>query len=91
MEAYGGEEGLDLYRRKGVDLVITDVFMPEINGLEVIKELRRDYTDAKIIAIAARGKEALDMAEEAGADRVLSKPFGKQDLSNTVDELLKES
>ena len=52
-EAPDGDEGVRLYQAERPDLLITDVFMPGRNGLEVIKELREEDPDAKIIAIAA--------------------------------------
>ena len=50
--AADGEEGVHLFRTAPADLVITDLFMPNLEGLDVIKELRRDFPEAKIIAIS---------------------------------------
>jgi DNA-binding NarL/FixJ family response regulator len=72
--------------------VITDLIMPEQEGLETITALRRDYPGLKIIAISGGGRigpEAyLPAARELGADRVFSKPFDVQELAETVRELL---
>ena len=49
VEAVNGREGLELYRRKPADLVITDILMPELNGLDMLLELTREFLHAKVI------------------------------------------
>ena len=92
VEAADGREGARLQRQHGADLVITDLIMPEQEGLETITALRRDYPGLKIIAISGGGRigpEAyLPAARELGADRVFSKPFDVRELAETVRELL---
>ena len=92
VEAADGREGTRLQRQHRADLVITDLIMPEQEGLETITALRRDYPGVKIIAISGGGRigpEAyLPAARELGADRVFSKPFDVQELAETVRELL---
>jgi DNA-binding response OmpR family regulator len=92
VEAADGREGTRLQRQHRADLVITDLIMPEQEGLETITALRRDYPGLKIIAISGGGRigpEAyLPAARELGADRVFSKPFDVQELAETVRELL---
>ena len=90
-EAPGGDEGLRLYRAESPDLLITDVYMPGKNGIQVIKEVREKEPDAKIIAIAAHALEALPLAKEAGADRGIGKPFDVHELLSAVKGLLGES
>ena len=90
IEASGGDEGLRLYREKSPDLVITDIFMPGKSGFEVIKKLREEDPDAKIIAIAAYALEALPRAKELGADRAIRKPFDVNKLLEMVEGLLGE-
>ena len=74
------------------DLVITDLIMPEQEGLETISRLKKEYPDIKIIAISGGGRigpEAyLPAALELGADKVFSKPFDVQEIVSTVRELL---
>ncbi|ULA64545.1 MAG: Response regulator [Nitrospira sp.] len=76
-EAANGREGLALYRAQPADLVITDILMPEQNGMEVILELTREFLDARVIAMtAAAGKQNfLSVAKLFGARHVLQKPF----------------
>jgi two-component system, response regulator, stage 0 sporulation protein F len=77
VEAANGREGLALYRHKPADLVITDIAMPELNGLDMILELTRYFLDAKVIAISGGGgKNVLNVAKLLGARRTIQKPFG---------------
>jgi YesN/AraC family two-component response regulator len=55
VEALDGKQGLKLYRENPTDLIITDIIMPEKEGLETIMELQRDFPDVKIIAISGGG------------------------------------
>ncbi|MCU0589463.1 MAG: response regulator [Syntrophobacteraceae bacterium] len=85
LEAEDGNRGLQLVREGGVDLVITDIFMPDKEGLETIRELRKVYPHIKIIAISggspkAEGFSPLPLAEKLGADHVLPKPFERSEL-----------
>src|SRR6266545_2524129 len=79
IEAHHGTEGLALFRHANVDLVITDIVMPETDGLEVLRELRRMHPSVKIIAISgAEGNRAADYLHTAkfmGAATVLAKPM----------------
>ena len=91
-EAADGAEGMRRLRSQPVDLVITDIFMPEKEGLETIDELKRDFPQIKIIAISGGGsmdpQEYLQIARKLGADRSLLKPFDIDLLVKTADELL---
>ena len=76
-EATNGREGLDLYRKRPMDLVITDILMPELSGLDMLMELTREFLDAKVIAISGAGGEEkhLDVAKLLGARPTFQKPF----------------
>jgi CheY-like chemotaxis protein len=96
VDAPNGKVGVDMYRRSPVDLVITDIFMPEKEGLETIRELCREYPDIKIIAISGgspktEGFSSLQFAKGFGALRTLDKPFFREDLLQMVRELLDET
>ena len=92
MEAENGKIGLKLLCEKSPDLVITDIIMPEKEGIEVIRELRRDFPDVKIIAISGGGtigpETYLQMAKGMGAHRVFEKPFKVEEMLEAVRELL---
>ena len=88
LTAEHGGTGLDLYQRHGADLVITDVLMPEKDGLETIREMFRLNPAAKIIAVSGAGTLLLSMAGGLGAQRTLLKPFTPADLLRTVGEML---
>jgi two-component system response regulator (stage 0 sporulation protein F) len=85
-EATNGREGLDLYRKKPMDLIITDILMPELSGLDMLMELTREFLDAKVIAIsgAAGERNVLDVAKLLGARQTFPKPFSIPDLLNAV-------
>ena len=86
VEAANGRQGLELYRRRPTDLVITDILMPEMNGLDMILELTRYFLDAKVIAISGKGgeKNVLDVAKLLGARRTFHKPFSMLELLDAV-------
>jgi DNA-binding NarL/FixJ family response regulator len=78
--------------KKTADLVITDLFMPEKEGLETIMELQRDFPEVKIIAISGGDRKGtldfLPMSRKLGASIALKKPFGVDDILNAVSSLL---
>jgi DNA-binding response OmpR family regulator len=86
IEARNGKEGLELFQHANADLVITDIVMPEKEGLEVLMELRKKHPPVKIIAIS--GGDYLHMAKLMGAAKVLAKPFSTNILIAAIDELL---
>ena len=90
--ASSGQEALDLYDLTGHDLVIMDLIMPEMEGLEAIIELRKRNEDVPILAISGGGRGGmlgyLNIARTFGADETLSKPFSIDELRMTVESLL---
>ncbi len=92
--ASGGKDGIKIHRENPADLIITDLIMPEKDGLETIMELRRDFQDVKIIAMSGGGKidseTYLQIAKTMGAIGTIGKPFGRKEWLNTVQELLEE-
>lgn len=85
-EAANGRQGLELYRRKPTDLVITDILMPELNGLDMLLELTREFLNAKVVAISGAGgeKNVLDVAKLLGARQTFRKPFSIPQLLGAV-------
>ena len=90
--AENGKIAMQMQSRQPADLVITDLIMPEQEGLETISWLKKDYPGIKIIAISGGGRigpEAyLPAALELGADLVFSKPFDVQEVVDSVKNLL---
>lgn len=93
--ASNGEQGLELFKKIRADLVITDIIMPEKEGLETIREMRRIQPDLKIIAMSGGGKISadnyLETARIFGASQVLEKPFSQKTMVDAVNQLLKGS
>jgi CheY-like chemotaxis protein len=91
-EARDGKEAVALFNKGPVDLVVTDLMMPEKEGLETIRELRRGHPELKIIAMSGGGRtnarDVLKAAKLFGATTVFSKPFSAADLQNEVEKLL---
>jgi DNA-binding response OmpR family regulator len=85
-EAVNGREGLERYRDRPADLVITDIVMPELNGLDMLLELTREFLYAKVIAISGAGeqKNLLDVAKLLGARQTFQKPFSMPQLLSAV-------
>lgn len=78
--AADGESGLDLFRDFRPDLVITDLSMPEMSGIEVCRAIRKT-SDIPIIVLSVRGEESVKVeALDAGADDYITKPFGMNEL-----------
>jgi DNA-binding response OmpR family regulator len=91
--AANGVEGIDMFRKSNADLVITDIIMPEKEGLETIREMRRIKPDLKIIAMSGGGKVSadnyLEIARIFGASKIIEKPFTQKEIISAVRELLK--
>ena len=85
-EAVNGRQGLERYRKRQADLVITDIAMPVMNGLDMLLELTREFLHAKVIAISGAGGEqsVLDVAKLLGARQTLQKPFSMPLLLGAV-------
>ncbi len=92
--AENGAKALDLFNGDSFDLVITDLWMPEMNGIELIKHVRETGKPCKVLAITGAKGEGFDtslkQAMEAGADATLPKPFGRDELFKQLDALLGE-
>ncbi len=90
--AENGVEGVNLFKQGTFELIITDIIMPEKEGIETIMEIKRHSPDVKIIAVSGGGRlqanDYLDMAEKLGANRVFSKPFQINDFIKAVKELV---
>jgi CheY-like chemotaxis protein len=88
-EANDGEESLKVARALHPDVVILDMMMPRLSGLEVLDVIRNDpeLSDASVIVLTAQ-PEAREEALRAGADVVMVKPFEPAEISAAVEEVL---
>lgn len=95
LTAADGKEGMRIIRGNiEIDLVITDMLMPEKEGIETIRELKRAFPHIRILAISGGGRGSADsylnVAAKMGAEFILKKPFVKQELLEAVQNLLEK-
>jgi len=92
VEAPDGDKGVKAYQKNPTDLVITDLIMPGKEGIETIRDLRREFPNVKIIAVSGGGRigpdSYLKMAKGVGALCTLSKPIDRSGLLNAVKEVM---
>jgi CheY-like chemotaxis protein len=92
LEASDGEEGLKIYREQNADLIMVDIFMPNKEGLETIRDLKQFVSNTKIIAMSGGGRVGaqcyLEYAEMFGAHKILSKPFNPPELFEAIQQVL---
>lgn len=91
--AANGREAMALMQATPCDVVVTDLFMPEQEGLETIIALRRQHPATKIVAISGGGYQskfirALDIATKLGANSTLQKPFSSQQMIDVLQEVM---
>ncbi len=91
-EAGNGNEAIQYCQKNQTDLVITDIIMPDKEGIETIVELRRDFPDIKVFAISGGGRVSpnnyLKLAEKIGALKTFTKPFSKAEILSAIDEVI---
>jgi CheY-like chemotaxis protein len=89
--AANGVQGLALQRARPAEVIVTDIFMPEMEGIETIDDLRREFPEAKIIAMSGREPlmnfDVFEVARQVGAVKTFKKPFKFEDLVAAVREL----
>lgn len=88
--AVNGKEALHLFKTNRFDIVVLDIMLPEINGLDVCREMRKENRNVFILFLSARsmGSERIE-GLKAGADDYLSKPFNLEELLLRIEILLK--
>jgi len=91
-EASNGSAGLTAFRAQPADLVITDLIMPEQEGIETMLALRREFPNTRVMAISGGGKnnsrDYLPIARQLGACCTLAKPFSRQEILHAVQQAL---
>lgn len=92
--AENGKDGMKLLRENPTDLIISDIVMPEMDGLEILMQLRREVPRVPLIAISGGvpGTEldTLEIAKRLGAARTLKKPFALSEMIQAVRGVLDE-
>jgi YesN/AraC family two-component response regulator len=92
IQAANGNEGIKKFKEYTPDLIITDLIMPEKEGLETIRELKKINPDVKVIAISGGGlndpKMYLDLAAKFGAVKIFSKPVDNDRLLSAIKEVI---
>ena len=88
--AADGNEGIQKQMAEPADLIITDLYMPDREGLETIQQLRKDFPAVPIIAISGGNMSGtmLTIASKVGADKILQKPFDAKTLLDAVKEVV---
>ncbi|MEZ4456706.1 MAG: response regulator [Gemmatimonadales bacterium] len=86
-----GSKALELFQADRPDIVVTDLIMPDTDGLELIQELRKVDPKVKVLAISGGGRvnanEYLTVARKFGASGALAKPFSNQELKDAISAL----
>ncbi len=98
--AANSDDGLKLLRDKGADVVITDIIMPGKDGVETVRDIRKDFPNTRVIVISGGGnvipmehetparKASDNLASTTGADVTLAKPFDRREILDAVKELV---
>jgi DNA-binding response OmpR family regulator len=92
VSASDGDMGLEVVEQSGPSIVVTDIVMPNREGIETIREIRRRFPEVRILAISGGGSKSsstdfLELAYALGADDVLAKPFRMAELLHKVGKL----
>ena len=83
--AKNGEEGIKAYLRSGIDVIVSDIEMPDSDGLELIEAVTGMGMDVHIVVVSGKGAHLLAAAKGAGAHITLAKPLDPQALLKAVE------
>ena len=91
--AANGLEGIEALKDFEASCIVTDIIMPEMDGIETIIQIRRDHPETKLIAISGGGRigptDYLNAARALGAHKVFTKPFDNEEFVSYLKELIK--
>ncbi len=90
--ASDGKRAIETFKEEKIDLIITDIFMPDMDGIEVIRKISQINPNTKIIAVSGKfkfGEEMLEYSLKLGANAILKKPFTANELHETILSLIK--
>lgn len=88
--APNGQAALRIWRKTPIDLVVTDIVMPDLNGLELLEALKEEDPWVRVIAISGVTAQMLNEASRAGALAILTKPVDPAELVQEISKALKE-
>jgi len=95
VEAPDGVEGIKVYRQNPADLIITDLIMPNKDGIGMIIDLKKEFPDVKVIAMSGGGLNKPDGylkgAKKLGAACTLTKPIDREEMLKAVREILRDT
>lgn len=88
--AQNGEEGLKMYEEHRPDIVVTDVMMPKMNGLEMIQAIREEFGDVPVVVMTAFKKSdtSMEMIKELGINNIVSKPADPYKVIEAIKKAL---
>ncbi len=88
IEASNGREAVELYKKEKPHVVLMDIMMPLMNGIEATSEIKKIDPEAKIIAITAYASSKGEKVLDAGADHILKKPFTRREVVELINSIL---
>lgn len=88
VEAESGEAALEVLRSESVEVVLTDIFMPHTDGIELIHTLHRESPNLPIVAMSGGGKDVLSVAQLLGAAVIVEKPLTQRKLVGAIRRAL---
>lgn len=88
--APNGQVALNIWKKTKVDLVVTDIVMPELNGLDLLEKMKEEDPWVRVIAISGVTAKKLNEAARSGALAILTKPVNPEELLREIEKALKE-
>ncbi len=91
IEATNGREAVEIYKKEKPDIVLMDIMMPIMNGIEATREIKKLDPNAKVVAITAYASSKGEKIVDAGADYILRKPFTRREVVKVIEDILGRS
>lgn len=89
IQASNGEEGIQKFEDEDPELVLLDLRLPDMEGLKVLEEIKKDHPDAKVIIVSiVREDDTIEEAKEIGAEKYIEKPIDEEELLDAIQEVL---
>ncbi len=88
LTAFSGSEAMGIMNQPGIDLILLDMHMPDINGIEILKKAKKMHKDTKVVVLTGFSDEYKKEAERIGCDAFLTKPFSVKTLITVAESVL---